>query len=101
MDRKEGIVARWKPDRGYGFIAAGEETYVVHRTFMSPGSKCEDARPGQRVTFSPHRNARGLDAFDVRLEETVPNVQASSASEMTIDDHAPMSTVEVTREQPR
>jgi cold shock CspA family protein len=101
MDRKEGIVVRWKPDRGYGFIEGGEETFFFHRTFMSPGSKFEDARPGQRVTFWPHRNARGLDAFDVRLEERAPNVQASSASDMTIDNQAPTSMEVVTREQPR
>ncbi len=71
MERQQGIVVRWEPDRGFGLIESGPDTYLFHKTGMSPDSRFEDARPGQVVTFHAHLDLRGRHlAFDVRLAVT-------------------------------
>ena len=62
----QGEVKWFKPGLGYGFIT-GKDTkdYFVHQTSLSEGIVLNQ---GDKVTFKPSRNEKGLQAQEVQKD---------------------------------
>ena len=62
IERKQGIVKWFNPDKGYGFITA-EEDYFFHVSEIT--TQLEE---GDEVEFTPSENERGKIAKNVLLK---------------------------------
>lgn len=88
--RECGMVVKWFPERGYGFIKGVSGTdYWFHKTWLNEQWSSDRVRGGQVVTFIPSLAAKGCVALDVRLEER-------AADEVRAQGGDPAQTVEPT-----
>jgi CspA family cold shock protein len=65
-----GTVKWFNDAKGYGFIeqdGGGNDVFVHFSSIQSDGFRT--LREGQRVTFDVERDAKGLRAANVRIEE--------------------------------
>lgn len=65
-----GEIARFNPDKRYGFIRCdgGGDDVLVHVSALCPGEDPSWLRPGARVVFDVRRSDRGLRAVNVRAD---------------------------------
>lgn len=84
MDRREGTVQWFDPEKGYGFIEpeGGGEDAFVHRTELED---TDILREGDRVEYTPEAGDEGPKAVDVEqigtgeAEEAAPAFGSDSA----------------------
>jgi len=86
--RERGMVVKWFPERGFGFIErrSGMD-YWFHMTGLNERWSSDRVRCGQVVTFIPTLAAKGRVGLDVRLDE-------GAAEEMRAQGGDPVQTVE-------
>lgn len=88
--RERGMVVKWFPEGGFGFIEGKSGTdYWFHKTGLNEQWSADRVRCGQVVTFIPTLAAKGRVALDVRLDER-------AAEEMRAQGADPVQRVEPT-----
>lgn len=66
--RIEGLIIRYNPDRGFGFIAVDDTRYFMHATQL-PGNCDRENLAGRRVSFIPGETGKGPAAYRVEFVE--------------------------------
>jgi CspA family cold shock protein len=67
MASSSGTIKR-KTDKGFGFIAAEDGTEYFFHQSGCVGTRFDDLREGQRVTFSVGQGPKGPRAENVKVE---------------------------------
>ena len=68
MASMSGTIKRLVRDKGFGFISAGgQEEYFFHSSACT-GTRFDDLREGQQVSFEAGRGPKGPRAENVRAE---------------------------------
>lgn len=64
-----GEVKWWSLPRGYGYITCGAQDYWVHYTAIISDTKFKKLKQGQKVSFWPEQNEKGIFATHVTVVE--------------------------------
>ena len=64
-----GEVKWWSLQRGYGYITCGTTDYWVHYSQINSPKKFKRLKEGQKVSFCPSENEKGIFATDVSIVE--------------------------------
>lgn len=62
-----GEVKWWSLQRGYGYITCGARDYWVHYTAINSDAKFKKLKQGQKVSFCPEQNEKGIFATNVSV----------------------------------
>jgi CspA family cold shock protein len=68
----EGVIKWYNTEKGFGFIKTEKDDYFVHVSDVVGAKNDKQAnsqllRVGQKVNFSPTKNAKGYVAQDVKI----------------------------------
>ena len=66
----EGTIKKLISDKGFGFIAAGDGTEYFFHQSACIGTRFDDLREGQRVSFDVGQGPKGPRAENVRRTST-------------------------------
>jgi len=67
MAAKTGTIKRLVSDKGFGFIAAGDDTEYFFHSSACASERFDSLREGQQVTFDIGQGPKGPRAENVRL----------------------------------